>query len=585
LKAARIFAFWLAFRLAFWIANGVAAGAFLLAFCAAASPRALLAASSMLAGARFEGLAPAEGAPAATRGDELYVSNYENVLGTSLQLKILASSEAQSKQAGDLALAEIDREAKILSSWDPDSEFSRWFRTRNEPVRVSPELFEIFSLFDRWRDATQGALDASAETITRVWQAAAARGQVPSQAELDAAVASVRRVHWKLDAAKGTATHTSDAPLAMNSFVKSYIVGRSADAALGAEGVHGVVVNIGGDLVVRGQWSEPVDIADPRSDEENAAPMARLLVRDRAVATSGDYRRGVVIGGRHYSHIVDPRTGMPADHIISSTVVAPNPADAGALATAFSVLSPEESSRLADSVPNVQYLLVTEDGEQIASRDWSSLAAPSQARPAVADERAAARVVQVDAQANGGAPKTSQAQPAVPKSSTAPAAAALWNRQYELTVRIELAQIEGIRIMRPFIAVWIEDRQKIPVRTIALWYGSYRYVSTLNVWFGAEELGANEAGDLKYINSISSATRPPGAYTVKWDGRADNGKLVKAGTYTVLVEASRERGTHQLMRQQMDFNGKAAQVDLGGNIEIASASLDYHKIEAQQTRP
>ena len=51
------------------------------------------------------------------------------------------------------------------------------------------------------------------------------------------------------------------------------------------------------------------------------------MVHDLAVATSGDYRRGVTIGGQHYSHIVDPRTGMPADNIISSTVVAPNPAD------------------------------------------------------------------------------------------------------------------------------------------------------------------------------------------------------------------------------------------------------------------
>ena len=154
-------------------------------------------------------------------GDQLYISNYENVLGTSLQLKILASSEAQSKRAEAVALAEIDREAEILSSWDPASEFSRWFRTMDQPIRVSPELFEVLALFDRWHDRTQGALDASAETITRVWQAAAARQQLPSQSDLDAAVACVRRAHWKLDAANHTATHTSDAPLAMNSFVKS----------------------------------------------------------------------------------------------------------------------------------------------------------------------------------------------------------------------------------------------------------------------------------------------------------------------------------------------------------------------------
>ena len=68
-------------------------------------------------------------------------------------------------------------------------------------------------------------------------------------------------------------------------------------------------------------------------------------MRDRAVATSGNYRRGVRIGDRFYSHIIDPRTARPVGHILSSTVVAPNPSDAGALATAFSVLSPEESAK------------------------------------------------------------------------------------------------------------------------------------------------------------------------------------------------------------------------------------------------
>src|SRR6202165_4278726 len=131
--------------------------------------------------------------------DKLYVFHYENVLGTTLELKIFASSPAQSEQAERAVLAEIDREAHILSSWDPDSEFSRWFRTVDQPVHISPELFEVLGLFDEWRDRTHGALDASAETITRAWKNAAAERRLPSELELRAAVASVRRVHWKLD--------------------------------------------------------------------------------------------------------------------------------------------------------------------------------------------------------------------------------------------------------------------------------------------------------------------------------------------------------------------------------------------------
>ena len=281
--------------------------------------------------------------------------------------------------------------------------------------------------------------------------------------------------------------------------------------------------------------------------------MARLIVRNRAVATSGDYRRGVEILGRHYSHIVDPRTGMPADEIISSTVVAPTPADAGALATAMSVLSPEESARLAATIPGAEYMLMKKNGETVASNGWNSLAAPAPSQQVAS--RPAATIQTVAAQ-SGGFP---------------------WNSRYELTITIELSVIQGFRTKRPYIAVWIEDENHAPVRTIALWFAKYKYLTELHAWSRDEETRPVSV-DTRIMNSVSSATRPPGKYTFSWDGKDDFGKLVKAGTYTVLIEAAREHGTYQIMRQEMDFNGTPKQFQLPGGVEIASASLDYHKI-------
>jgi len=475
------------------------------------------------------------------------------VLGTSLELKVAAGSEAQSEKAEQSALAEIDREARILSSWDPDSEFSIWFRTKDRPVRVSPELFEVFRLFDKWRGVTSGALDPSAETITRVWKHAAAEKRIPTQAELDAAVASVRRVHWILDPVNQTATHASDAPLALNSFVKSYIAGRAADAALNASGAHGLVINIGGDLIVRGDLQEPVDVSDPKSDAENGAPLAHLVIRDRAVATSGDYRRGVEIGGRHYSHIVDPRTGMPADEIISSTVIAQSPAVAGALATAFSVLTPEESARVAISVPGVEYLLIKKDGERIVSAGWSSYKAAPALRMAM---RMSAPTYKTISTQSGGAQ---------------------WDPKYELTVSIELSLIAGYRIHRPYVAVWIENESHAPVRTMSVWFGKYKYLNELRAW-SRDESTRTTSEDTHILNSVSSATRPPGKYTFQWDGKDDSGNPVKAGKYNVMIEAVREHGSYQLLHQEMDFNGSPKKFEFPSGIEIASATIDYHKI-------
>jgi thiamine biosynthesis lipoprotein len=499
-------------------------------------------------------LGPSQGAsPTASTRSKLYVFHYENVLGTSLELKVVASSPAQSERAEKAVLAEIDREAHILSSWDPDSEFSRWFRSVDQPVGISPELFEVLKLFDVWRSRTHGALDASAEMITRIWKNAAAERRLPSEPELRAAVASVRKVHWKLDPIYRTATHMSDTPLALNSFVKSYIAGRAADAALGVSGTQAAVVNIGGDLVVRGEWTELVDVADPKSDAENSVPIARLFVRNMAVATSGDYRRGVEILGRRYSHIVDPRTGMPADEIISSSVVAPTPADAGALATALSVLTPAESARLVASIPGAEYMLVKKNGEKIVSGGWSSLQAPVSSKTTAMRPTASFQTIAAQ--------------------SDAPA----WNDKFELTISIDLSLIEGYRVRRPYLAVWIEDEKHSPVRTIALWFAKFKFLRELNAWSRAEN-SVSASEDTHVLNSVSSATRPPGKYTFRWDGKDNFGKPVRAGKYGVMIEAAREHGTDQLMHQEIDFNGLPIHIQIPGGIEIASASLDYHKI-------
>jgi FAD:protein FMN transferase len=476
--------------------------------------------------------------------EPLYTFNYENVLGTSLELKIGASSLDQAEKAEGAARGEIAREAKILSAWDTGSEFSHWLQTSGKPVRVSRELFEVLGLFDQWRTRTNGALDASAEVITRVWKAAEEEGRAPSRGELAATVSSVRRTHWTLDAANQTATHMSDAPLALNSFAKSYIVGHAADVALASEGVRAVVVNIGGDLVVRGALTEPVDIADPKSDAENSLSLAQLLIRDRAVATSGNYRRGVEIGGRRYSHIVDPRTGMPAEEIVSSTVIAPNAADAGALAMALSVLTPAEGRRLAASVPGAEFLLVTKDGEQVMSA--------------------------------GGHALVSAIRPPVRLFLAAAADTTAWDQSFELTIGVELARFL-FPSRRPYLAVWVEDRDKFPVRTIALWQKKPRYLPDLKSWYRGDRLRERkEASDITY--SVSSATRPSGKYTLNWDGKDNAGKYVKSGRYTIFIEAAREHGTHQLIQQEMDFTGVPKKLNLPGNTEVTAAFLDYHKL-------
>ena len=490
--------------------------------------------------------------PARTRS---FVTHYENILGTSMELKVFTSSEAVPAKAEDAVLREIARLSAILSGYDPGSEFSRWMRTRNTPEHVSPELFEVLGLFDQWRVRTGGALDPAAEIVTRLWKQAAAKGQLPSSGDLEQAVACVREQHWRLDSVHRTATHLSDAPLMLNSFAKSFIIRRAADAGRSVGAVDAIIVNIGGDLVVSGTAYETVLISDPKDDAENAAPIDRIRVGNRTVATSGNYRRGEEIGGHWYSHIVDPRTGQPAGQVISATVIAPNATDAGALATAFNVLTPMESIRLAATVPGADYLIITADGRRVSSAGWKSLEI---GKPTVASRSA------------DGIPRSADGKPRSDGNSH-PA-----DGDFEMLIDLQINLQNGGNIKRPYIAVWVENEDHAPVRTISVWHGRDKYMPELKSWY--LKYRDRYSSDPNFSSSSTSATRAAGKYTLKWDGKDDEGRPVKLGKYVLKIEASREHGTYQLMRQEFDWDGNPRQLNLGSNVEV-SASMDLRKVK------
>ncbi|MBX6316430.1 MAG: FAD:protein FMN transferase, partial [Isosphaeraceae bacterium] len=296
---------------------------------------------------------------------------HENVMGTSLELRVQAESAEAARWAEQRVLREIDRLSAIFSGYDPASEFSRWQANAPGGVQVSPELFEVLQASDHWRARSGGAFDPRVEALTRLWSACAQQDRTPTADELAEAKALMSRDAWRLDPVDRTAQRLSECPLSLNAIAKGYIVERACDVALEqGRGVRGLLLNVGGDLRVCGETARTIGLAPPRGDSETAEPWTYLEVRERSVATSGDAQRGLRIQGRWYSHIFDPRSGQPAAQTISATVVARRGADADALATICNVLSVEESLRLVDALPDVACLLVTSDGRVARSQAW-----------------------------------------------------------------------------------------------------------------------------------------------------------------------------------------------------------------------
>ena len=248
---------------------------------------------------------------------------------------------------------------------------------------------------------------------------------------------------------------------------------------------------------------------------------------------------------------------MPADRIVSSTVVAPVAADAGALATAFSVLTPdaEPEARRKNSWRGI-FAREERDGAIVTSEGWAALESP---RSPVSAESAPAPVFETVA-SNNIAPE--------------------WDPNYQLTIGISINLIQGFRVTRPCaVAVWIEDADGRPVRTIALWFNKFRFLHELQTWYGDQLLYRTRTAPKTLPIRFPA---PPGcrAHTLwNWDGKDDAGNSVKPGKYRVFVEVSRE-----LMHATVDARGygfyrNSQESDLcPGELKIASAYFDYHKI-------
>lgn len=480
-----------------------------------------------------------------TKKTQLYVANYENVLGTSLEFKFTATSTLQAEKAEEAALKEIDRLAAILSAYDNNSEFNSWMRQElNKPVKVSAELFTMLKLFEDWRVRSNGALNASAAVASKLWANAASANILPSKLQISEAVIEMQQQHYQLDIKNLTATRLTNTPLVMNTFAKSYIVNLACDAALKSAAITSAVVNIGGDLVIKGNVTDAVNVTNPLANAENDAPLAKLLVSNKAIATSGNYRRGNQIGKHWYSHIIDPRTAKPVEHIISATVIANNATDAGALATAFNVLSITEAKALAATISGAEYLLITKDGKQIESTNWKSF---------------------IDAE------KILEKKP---KQAIMVGSEKAWDQKFELTITFEFNKIEG-NSHRPFAAIWVENDKKEAVRNLALWFNKARWVPDLRNWYKIN--GEKFKADNKNYASVTGATRNPGKYTIKWDGKNDKGEYVAQGNYTINIETSKEHGTDEILRQPMELKKAAKKVSNKGNVEISNVTFDFRK--------
>lgn len=231
------------------------------------------------------------------------------------------------------ARAEVERIAALATDWSPEGEISRLNAAAGgDPLRVSPEVGELLALSRDVAEASGGAFDITINALWGLWDFR--RGLI---ADPEALRARLPLVDWR-DLELGPCD-TSGCSARLARVGMSVTLGGIAQGYAATRALRRIptaweaLVDVSGDLAARGCWT--VGIQDPR--KERGVVATELAVCDQALSTAGDYEQAFVQNGARYHHILDPKTGQPANGAWSATVLHPDGAVTDALDTALIV--------------------------------------------------------------------------------------------------------------------------------------------------------------------------------------------------------------------------------------------------------
>ncbi len=236
--------------------------------------------------------------------------------------------------------AELDRLANIINRYEKSSELSQLNEHAHSKWQlVSDELWDILYQSKKWYENSNGLFDPTVGPLIRLWMHAGKRNKLPSQSQINQTVESMGYHHVRFNAKKQVQYEMPFIHVDLGGISKGWAV-EKITAIFQKKGIKSGFIEAGGDSRAFGDKAFVFGIQDPTAKERI---LARLPIVNQAIVTSGNYERFSIIKNQRYSHIINPKTGIPTDSdMISLTVIGPNAMDADALATIGMLLNSHE---------------------------------------------------------------------------------------------------------------------------------------------------------------------------------------------------------------------------------------------------
>jgi thiamine biosynthesis lipoprotein len=293
------------------------------------------------------------------------------LMGCAFEITAVDSDQANAWNAINGGIKEIQRIENMISSWKDDSQTSKINRNAGQkPVVVDQELFDLIYRAKKVSHLTEGAFDISFASMDKIWTFDGTEIIPPNRDKIERAISKIDWQKIELNPHELTVFLQEDGMrISFGAIGKGYAANKAL-ALMKTYNIQGALVNASGDLIAWGNSGKEdpwkVMISDPSNPKR---ALAWLSIQDQAVVTSGNYEKFLIMDGKKYSHIIDPRNGYPVSGLKSVTVICPDAEFADALATSIFVLGAKKGIEKLNQLKNVEGILITDSDEMLYSKN------------------------------------------------------------------------------------------------------------------------------------------------------------------------------------------------------------------------
>ena len=293
---------------------------------------------------------------------EIHLVNRSRILlGTVVEIQARDKDRKKAETSIEKALNEIKRIDDLFSTYNEDSPIWKLNHNKDTLINVDPEIFSLMALCDSIYNLTYGSFDVSLNKLITTWGFDSDDPFLPADDKLSSVLLNSGWNNIKL-LEENSFKRSTGTEINFGAIAKGYAVDKAVNVLIKL-GINSALVNAGGEIKTIGDdWV--IGIQHP---ENKNLIIEKVKPCGMSVATSGDYEKYFELNGKRYHHILNPKTGYPADSLISVTVLNKSCTIADALATAVFVLGQSKGLRLIESLPETEVMIIDNQMNKIYS--------------------------------------------------------------------------------------------------------------------------------------------------------------------------------------------------------------------------